>query len=33
MAGDNAARDLGEEIVIESDIIKNLTYAFKRLNE
>ena len=33
MAGDIAARELGEESVIASDIIKNLPYAFKRLNE
>ena len=33
MAGDIAARELGEESVIASDIIKYLPYAFKRLNE
>ena len=33
LAGDIAARELGEESVIASDLIKNLPYAFKRLNE
>jgi NAD(P)H-hydrate epimerase len=33
VAGDIAARELGEESVIASDLIKNLPYAFKRLNE
>jgi NAD(P)H-hydrate epimerase len=33
LAGDIAARELGEESVIASDLIHNLPYAFKRLNE
>lgn len=33
LAGDIAARDLGEESVIAGDLIKYLPYAFKRLNE
>jgi NAD(P)H-hydrate epimerase len=33
LAGDAAARELGEESVIASDIIQYLPYAFKRLNE
>ena len=33
LAGDIAARELGEESVIASDLIQNLPYAFKRLNE
>ena len=33
LAGDIAAQELGEESVIASDLIKNLPYAFKRLNE
>ena len=33
LAGDIAAKELGEESVIASDLIKNLPYAFKRLNE
>ena len=33
LAGDIAARELGEESVIASDIIQYLPYAFKRLNE
>ena len=33
LAGDAAARELGEESVIASDIIHYLPYAFKRLNE
>ena len=33
LAGDIAARDLGEESVIASDLIQYLPYAFKRLNE
>ena len=33
LAGDIAARDLGEESVIASDLVQYLPYAFKRLNE
>ena len=33
MAGDFAARELGQESVIASDLIQYLPYAFKRLNE
>lgn len=33
LAGDIAARELGQESVIASDIIQHLPYAFKRLNE
>lgn len=33
LAGDFAARELGEESVIASDLIQYLPYAFKRLNE
>ena len=33
LAGDIAARELGQESVIASDIIQYLPYAFKRLNE
>ena len=33
LAGDIAARELGEESVIASDLIQYLPYAFKRLNE
>ena len=33
LAGDIAARELGEESVIAGDIIQYLPYAFKRLNE
>ena len=33
LAGDYAAKELGEESVIASDIIQYLPYAFKRLNE
>ena len=33
LAGDFAARELGEESVIAGDIIQYLPYAFKRLNE
>ena len=33
LAGDFAAKDLGEESVIASDLIQYLPYAFKRLNE
>ena len=33
LAGDIAARDLGEESVIASDLIQYLPYAFKRLND
>lgn len=33
LAGDIAARELGEESVMASDLIQYLPYAFKRLNE
>jgi NAD(P)H-hydrate epimerase len=33
LAGDIAARELGEESIIASDLINNLPYAFKRINE
>ena len=33
LAGDIAARELGEESVIASDLVQNLPYAFKRLTE
>ena len=33
LAGDIAAKELGEESVIASDLIQYLPYAFKRLNE
>ena len=33
LAGDIAARDLGQESVIASDLIQYLPYAFKRINE
>ncbi len=33
LAGDIAARDLGQESVIASDLIQYLPYAFKRVNE
>ena len=33
LAGDFAARELGEESVMASDLIQYLPYAFKRLNE
>ena len=33
LAGDIAARELGEESVIASDLIQYLPQAFKRLNE
>ena len=33
LAGDIAARELGEESVIASDLIQYLPRAFKRLNE
>ncbi len=33
LAGDIAARELGEESVIAGDLIQYLPYAFKRLNE
>lgn len=33
LAGDIAARELGEESIIASDLIQYLPYAFKRLNE
>ena len=33
LAGDFAARELGEESVMASDLIQYLPHAFKRLNE
>ena len=33
LAGDTAARELGEESAIAGDLIQYLPYAFKRLNE
>jgi NAD(P)H-hydrate epimerase len=33
LAGDTAARELGEESVIAGDLIQYLPYAFKRLKE
>jgi NAD(P)H-hydrate epimerase len=33
LAGDIAARELGQESVIASDLIQYLPYAFKRLCE